>query len=108
MQTSPLANRPAQQKTVKKRSRQVLQLKNIKTEVIMDIYEEIELMGCPYCGGAGFLDDGNGWCWTVTCMDCGSQTGEFAYNSPEERADAARKAAHVWNLGKVIRSDLGE
>ena len=108
MQTSPLANRPAQQKTVKKRSRQVLQLKNIKTEVIMDIYEEIELMGCPFCGGAGFLDDGNGWCWTVTCMDCGSQTGEFAYNSPEERADAARKAAHVWNLGKVIRSDLGE
>ena len=40
----------------------------------MDIYDEIELQDCPYCGGAGLLDDGSGWCWTVTCMDCGSQT----------------------------------
>ena len=31
----------------------------------MDIYEEIELHECPYCGGAGLLDDGNGWCWTA-------------------------------------------
>ena len=41
-------------------------------------------------------------------MDCGSQTGEFAYSGPEDRADAARKAAHVWNIGKVIRSENGE
>ena len=73
-----------------------------------NIYEEIELSGCPFCGGAGCLDDGNGWCWTVTCMDCGSQTGEFAYSNPEERVTAARRAAYVWNIGKVIRSDLGE
>ena len=74
----------------------------------MDIYDEIELQGCPYCGGAGLLDDGNGWCWTVTCMDCGSQTGEFAFGSDTEREEAARKAAYVWNIGKVIRSDLSE
>ena len=41
-------------------------------------------------------------------MDCGSQTGEFAYSNPEERVTAARRAAYVWNIGKVIRSDLGE
>ena len=75
---------------------------------VMDIYQELELQDCPYCGGAGLLEEENGWCWYVTCMDCGSQTGEFAYNGPEDRADAARKAAHVWNIGKVIRSDLGE
>ena len=80
----------------------------ISEESSMYIYEEIELHECPYCGGAGFLDDGNGWCWTVSCMDCGSQTGEFAFRTKEERRDAAMKAAHVWNIGKVIRSDLGE
>lgn len=74
----------------------------------MDIYNEIELEGCPYCGGAGLLDDGSGWCWTVTCMDCGSQTGEFAFDNEVERVEAAKSAAKVWNLGKVIRSDLGE
>ena len=74
----------------------------------MDIYNEIELECCPYCGGAGLLDDGSGWCWTVTCMDCGSQTGEFAFDNEVERVEAAKSAAKVWNLGKVIRSDLGE
>ena len=74
----------------------------------MDIYDEIELQGCPYCGGAGLLDDGSGWCWNVTCMDCGSQTGEFEYGNDEERKEAAKKAAYVWNIGKVIRSDLSE
>ena len=74
----------------------------------MDIYDEIDLSGCPYCGGAGLLDDGSGWCWTVTCRDCGSQTGEFAFTDEESRKTAARRAAYVWNLGKVIRSDLGE
>lgn len=74
----------------------------------MDIYDEIDLHECPFCGGAGLLDDGNGWCWTVTCMDCGSQTGEFAFKNEAERIEAAKSAASVWNLGKVIRSDLGE
>ena len=41
-------------------------------------------------------------------MDCGSQTGEFAYSSDAERKEAAKKAAYVWNIGKVIRSDLSE
>ena len=74
----------------------------------MDIYNEIELEGCPFCGGAGLLDDGSGWCWTVTCMDCGSQTVDFPFNNEKERIEAAKSAARVWNLGKVIRSDLGE
>jgi hypothetical protein len=41
-------------------------------------------------------------------MDCGSQTGEFAFKNEKEREEAAAKAAYVWNIGKVIRSDLSE
>ena len=38
----------------------------------MDIYEQIELQDCPYCGGAGLLAEEGGWSWYVMCMDCGS------------------------------------
>ena len=74
----------------------------------MDISREIILEDCPYCGGAGLLEEENGWCWYVTCMDCGSQTGMFEYRRAEDREETARKAAAIWNMGKAIRSDLGE
>ena len=74
----------------------------------MDIHREIELQDCPFCGGAGLLEEENGWCWYVMCMDCGAQTASFPYNTPAERPGAARKAAELWNLRKVIRSDGGE
>ena len=74
----------------------------------MDIYEEIRLQDCPCCGGAGLLEEENGWCWYVMCMDCGAQTAAFGFKTPEERADAARKAAFVWNIGKVVKSGVGE
>ena len=56
----------------------------------MDITEKIILEDCPYCGGAGLLEEENGWCWYVTCMDCGSQTASFEYRRAEDREDAAR------------------
>ena len=37
----------------------------------VDIFEEIRLEDCPYCGGAGLLEEENDWCWYVMCMDCG-------------------------------------
>ena len=74
----------------------------------MNIHEELPLENCPYCGGAGLLEEEGGWCWYVTCMDCGSATAPLDYHRPEERLDAARRAAHLWNIGKVIRADLGE
>ena len=74
----------------------------------MNIHEELELQDCPYCGGAGLLEEENGWCWYVMCMDCGAQTGHFEYRTPAERREAAEKAAYVWNIGKVVRSDIGE
>ncbi len=74
----------------------------------MDIYNEIDLQDCPYCGGAGLLEEEDGWCWSVTCMDCGSHTAAFEFKSSAESADAAKKAAAVWNMGKVVRGDIGE
>ncbi len=73
----------------------------------MDIYEELELHDCPYCGGAGLLAEER-WCWVVSCMDCGAQTAQFEFKTEAERLEAARMAAHLWNIGKVVRGDIGE
>ena len=74
----------------------------------MEIYEELRLEDCPFCGGAGLLEEENGWCWYVMCVDCGSQTAECGYKTPQERLEAARKVAHLWNIGKVMRSNIGD
>lgn len=73
----------------------------------MDIFEEISLQDCPICQGAGLLEDEMGWCMYVSCLDCGCHTAEFEYKSPEERIVAARKAADIWNMGKVIPETPG-
>ena len=74
----------------------------------MDIYEELELEDCPFCGGAGLLEEENGWCWYAVCLDCGAQTAHFEFRTDRERPEAARRAAYLWNIGKVVRSDIGE
>ena len=74
----------------------------------MDIHAELELQDCPYCGGAGLLEEENNWCWYVMCVDCGSQTAAFEFKTPEDRVAAARKAAHLWNIGKIMRGNIGE
>ncbi|MBQ7681066.1 MAG: Lar family restriction alleviation protein [Oscillibacter sp.] len=74
----------------------------------MNIHEEIELQSCPYCGGAGLLEEENGWCWYAVCVDCGSQTAYIDFRTPEERLEAARKAARLWNIGKILRHNIGE
>ena len=74
----------------------------------MDIHAEIFLQDCPFCGGAGLLEEENDWCWYVMCVDCGAQTAAMEYRSQEGRREAACKAAHLWNIGKVVRCDNGE
>ncbi len=68
------------------------------------IHEKYPLQDCPYCGGAGLLEEEGGWCWYVTCMDCGSQTAPIFFEGDTEREEAAGRAAHLWNIGKVILS----
>ena len=55
-----------------------------------DIYKEIELFDCPYCGGPASLEEEHGWSWYVVCLDCGAQTGFCEYKSEEDSDDAAR------------------
>ena len=74
----------------------------------MNIHEELILQDCPFCGGAGLLEEENGWCWYAVCVDCGAQTAAFEYKRPEDRLEAAKKASHLWNIGKVVRNDLSE
>ena len=74
----------------------------------MDIFKEIELQDCPLCQGPALLEEENGWCFYVMCLDCGCHTAETEYRSPEQRLDAARQAARLWGMGKVIRSTPGE
>ena len=74
----------------------------------MNLHEELLLQDCPFCGGAGLLEEEHGWCWYVMCVDCGAQTAAFEFKSPAEREQAARTAAHLWNIGKVMRGGIGE
>ena len=74
----------------------------------MNIHEEFELHDCPYCGGPGLLEEEHGWCFYVMCLDCGAETAPLEYDTQEERIEAARAAARLWNLGKVIRNYGGD
>lgn len=74
----------------------------------MDIYRDIQLEDCSYCGGPALLEEENGWCWYVMCPDCGAITAPIEYKTAEERFDAAQKAADLWNMRKAIREGRGE
>ena len=79
-----------------------------KEEVTMDPIFEIELEECPVCRGAGVMQDEQGWSISVSCMDCGAETAHAEYRTPEERLEAARRAALLWNMGKVIHTGVGD
>ena len=74
----------------------------------MDPIYEIDLDVCPHCGGVGAIQDEQGWCVYVDCLDCGSHTVHAAYETPGERLAAARQVAHLWNIGKVIHAGVGD
>ena len=74
----------------------------------MDLFDEIELFDCPQCHGPGLIQEENGWCLYVECLDCGARTAELRYNNEAEREAAARHTASTWNVGKVITSGTGD
>ena len=69
----------------------------------MNLHEELILHDCPY-----LLEEEQGWCWYAMCLDCGAQTAQIEYKKPEDRAEAARSAARLWNFGKIMRSGIGD
>ena len=74
----------------------------------MDKNEILELEDCPICRGAGMLTHEGGWSVQVECCDCSAHTDFVEYSTPEEKAQAEKKVATLWNIGKVVRSDVGE
>lgn len=74
----------------------------------MDPIFEIELGECSICRGAGVMQDEQGWSVSVSCMDCGAETADAEYRTPEERLESARRVALLWNMGKVIHNGMSD
>ena len=68
----------------------------------------IVLEDCPCCRGNGMLVHEGGWSVQVECADCGSHTVFVEYANDAEKKEAEQKVAMLWNLGKVIKSNIGE
>ena len=74
----------------------------------MEINNQAVLESCPVCRGAGFVVHEGGWSVQVECMDCSAHTVYVEYSNDQEKANAEKKVAMLWNMGKVIKSDVGE
>lgn len=74
----------------------------------MDNKELILLEDCPICRGAGMIMHEGGWTVQVECNDCSAHTVYVDYSNEEEKTEAEKTVARLWNLGKVIKSDAGE
>lgn len=70
--------------------------------------EMIELEECPCCRGAGMLIHEGGWNVQVECTVCGAHTVYVEYDTEEQKQEAEKNVARLWNIGKVIRQDAGE
>lgn len=75
----------------------------------MEIYEMVKLDDCPRCLGPSVLEEVDHG-YYVMCMDCGCQSATFSYknDNEEERLEAAKKTAELWNTGKVIYTGYGD
>ena len=68
----------------------------------------INLEECPACRGAGSISHEGGWNVQVECCDCSAHTVFVEYENEEEKIQAEKQVAHLWNIGKVIHSERGE
>ena len=74
----------------------------------MEINPIIELEECPACRGNGVIVHEGGWNVQVECADCSAHTVYVEYTTDEEKVAAEQQVVCLWNLGKVIKSDVGE
>ena len=74
----------------------------------MEKNDLIELEECPVCRGPGMIVHDGGWNVQVECVDCSAHTVYIEYDTEEEKAQAERSVAHLWNIGKVVSSERGE
>ena len=74
----------------------------------MEINPNYILEECPICRGAGMVMHEGGWNVQVECADCSAHTVYVEYNNETEKTEAERQVVRLWNLGKVVRSEIGE
>ena len=46
--------------------------------------------------------------YQVECADCSAHTVFVEYSNEKEKLEAEQTVATLWNIGKVVRSDVGE
>lgn len=74
----------------------------------MEFNPNYHLEDCPICRGSGFVFHEGGWNVQVECADCSAHTVYIAYETEEEKIEAEKQVVQLWNIGKVIKSDVGE
>ena len=70
--------------------------------------EKILLEDCPICRGAGMILHEGGWSVQVECCDCSAHTIYLEYDNEEQKKEAEKTVAHLWNIGKVIHAGVGD
>lgn len=74
----------------------------------MEVNPNYILEDCPICRGNGMVVHEGGWNVQVECTDCSAHTVYVEYDNEEQKAAAEQQVVSLWNLGKVVRSDVGE
>ena len=74
----------------------------------MEVNPNYELEECPVCRGSGFMVHEGGWNVQVECADCSAHTVYVEYQTQEQKLEAEQQVARLWNMGKVVKSDVGE
>ena len=74
----------------------------------MEVNPNFLLEDCPVCRGNGFVVHEGGWSVQVECADCSAHTVYVEYSNEEEKKNAEAQVVKLWNLGKVVKSDVGE
>ena len=73
----------------------------------MEVNPNVILEECPVCRGNGFLVHEGGWSVQVECCDCNAHTVYVEYSNENEKKEAEKQVVTLWNLGKVIKDDIG-
>lgn len=74
----------------------------------MEINPNFILEECPICRGNGMVVHEGGWNVQVECTDCSAHTVYVEYENEQEKLEAEKQVVYLWNIGKVIKSDVGE
>ena len=74
----------------------------------MEVNPKYVLEECPICNGAGIVMHEGGWNVQVECADCSAHTVYVEYENDAQKTEAEEQVVRLWNLGKVVRTEIGE